>query len=154
MELPVKSVIFWEMCFGGKSCNQVKKQFCLWCLNSLCCLRSGIITKYCWCQKGGTLWKYSVWWWRTKWWGWQQKASKGWPRPCSDPYPAPANRTPLNKGLLFFIFSLLVISPMRPDHLRNFASKFTFLQLRTTFANIYKSIQISLVHQESCMSEV
>lgn len=60
---------------------------------------------------------------------------------AQNPYPAPANSTPLNKELLFFIFSLLVISPMGPDHLRNFASKFAFLQLKTAFANIYKFIQ-------------
>lgn len=56
--------------------------------------------------------------------------------------------TPLNKELLFFICLLVVISPMGADHLRNFVSKFAFLQLRTAFANIYKSIQVSLIHQE------
>lgn len=73
---------------------------------------------------------------------------------AQNPYSAPVNSTELNKELLFFIFSSLGISPMGPDHLRNFASKFAFLQLRTAFANIYKSIQVSLVHKESHMSEV
>lgn len=56
-------------------------------------------------------------------------------------YPAPANTTPLNKELLFFIVSLLVISPMGLGRLRNFASKFAFLKFRAAFVNIYKSVQ-------------
>lgn len=73
---------------------------------------------------------------------------------AQNPSSAPANSTPLNKELLFFIFSLVVISPLGPDRWRNFASKFAFLQLRTAFANIYKSLQVGLVYQESHMSEI
>lgn len=53
----VKKSYFLENVFWWKNCDQVKSQFSLRCSSRLHCLRPGIITKHCGCQKGGTHWK-------------------------------------------------------------------------------------------------